>query len=162
MPIKNSNHYLFGLNMDLDWYSLTDYSAMSYAIANADSNLYIVTDCDYHLNQVDIELERLNFTNYKIAFPKGAKASRSGLEKLAPLMFIARYEYSNTQSFDNNGFRDAEMLKSKLTDTHGDPILIMEKPEYRVYKWQKDDFTIIVNSVSKTNTTGLHYMIHSR
>ena len=94
---QDSKHDLFGLNMDLDWYSLTNYSALTYFSANENSSSpYIVSDFDYHLNQVDIELETFNFSEYLIAFEKGLVATGSVLEKLSPILFLGRYNYSSS------------------------------------------------------------------
>ena len=160
---QNSKHNIFGLDMDLDWYSLTNYSALAYfsEVQNL-STTYVVTDFDYHLNQVDIELENFNFGEYLIAFDKGAVANRYGLEILSPLMFLGRYTYPNNSSFKDKGFNDAEFLKNKLMKLYGEPELKIEKSEFRVYKWEVDDVTIIVNSVQNQLMTVLTYMVNSR
>ena len=62
-------HDLLGLNMDLDWYTLTNYSVISYVVGKSDTNSsWVVADCDYHLKSVDIELESLMFTDIKHLF----------------------------------------------------------------------------------------------
>ena len=160
---QDSKHDLFGLNMDLDWYSLTNYSALTYFSANENSSSsYIVLDFDYHLNQVDIELETFNFSEYLIAFEKGLTATGSVLEKLSPILFLGRYNYSSTSKFIEKAFEDAEFLKNKLISVHGNPELKIEKTEFRVYKWVVDDVTIIVNSVQDDLTTTLTYLVNSR
>lgn len=160
---QNSKHVLFGLDMDLDWYSLTNYSALSYAMADSDkSTSYVVTDCDYYLDKVDIEIEKLGFDEYLIAFNKGVPASGPDLERLQPFMYIGRYKYSNLASFKSSAFNKANFLKNKLIAIYGNPDLKIEKSEFRVYKWVIDDFTIIVNAVQKELTTSLNYMVNSR
>lgn len=160
---QNSKHVLFGLDMDLDWYSLTNYSAISYAIADADESAsYVITDCDHYLDNVDIEIEKLGFDDYLIAFNKGAAAGKSGMESLQPLMYIGRYKYSNLSSFKSGAFNRANYLRDKLIAIHGSPDLKIEKPEFRVYKWVVDDVTIIVNAVQNDLTTSLNYMVNSR
>ena len=156
-------HDLLGLNMDLDWYTLTNYSAISYFVGKSDTNSsWVVADCDYHLKSVDIELESLMFTDYVIAFSKSSEANGAALRSLSPLMFVGRYIYDDVSSFNLRGFKDAENLKKKISRIHGEPILTMDKPEFKVYKWQKDDYTIIVNSVRSEKLTSLNYMINSR
>lgn len=160
---QNSKHVLFGLDMDLDWYSLTNYSALSYAMADSDkSTSYVVTDCDYYLDKVDIEIEKLGFDEYLIAFNKGITAGKSEMESLQPLMYIGRYKYTNLASFKNNAFNKANFLKNKLIAIYGNPDLKIEKSEFRVYKWVIDDFTIIVNAVQNELTTSLNYLVNSR
>ena len=140
---QNSKHNLFGLNMDLDWYSLTNYSALTYFEANESSSTpYIVTGFDYHLKQVDIELETFNFSEHLIAFEKGLVASGPVLKKLSPILFLGRYNYSSSSKFIEKAFE--------------------EKTEFRVYKWVVDDVTIIVNSVQDDLTTTLTYLVNSR
>jgi|TARA_B110000238_G_C16099703_1_gene427703 hypothetical protein len=160
---QNTKHELFGLDMNLDWYSLTNYSAITYFVADQDSSTtYVVTDFDYHLNQVDIELEKFNFSEYLIAFNKGSVANRSVLENLSPLMFLGRYKYPNNNSFNEKGFNDAEFLKNKLMKFYGEPELKIEKAEFRVYKWVVNDVTIIVNSIQNELMTVLTYLVNSR
>ena len=160
---QNSKHNLFGLNMDLDWYSLTNYSALTYFEANESSSTpYIVTGFDYHLKQVDIELETFNFSEHLIAFEKGLVASGPVLKKLSPILFLGRYNYSSSSKFIEKAFEDAEFLKNKLISVHGNPELKIEKTEFRVYKWVVDDVTIIVNSVQDDLTTTLTYLVNSR
>ena len=160
---QDSKHDLFGLNMDLDWYSLTNYSALTYLSASeSSSSSYIISDFDYHLNQVDIELETFNFSEYLIAFEKGLVATGSVLEKLSPILFLGRYNYINRSEFIERAFEDAERLKNKLISLHGNPVLKIEKTEFRVYRWVVSDVTIIVNSVQDDLTTTLTYLVNSR
>lgn len=160
---QDSKHDLFGLNMDLDWYSLTNYSALTYDLANRDkTSKYVVTDFDYHLKQVDIELETFNFNEKLIAFNKDVVTTKTVMEKLSPILFLGRYNYSSTSKFIEKAFEDAEFLKNKLISVHGNPELKIEKTEFRVYKWVVDDVTIIVNSVQDDLTTTLTYLVNSR
>ncbi len=160
---QNNSHNLFGLNMDLDWYSLTNYSGLSYAIADNDASIdYVVTDCDFYFDKVDAELEGFGFNDYFIAFPKGAEANKSGLETLLPLLFMGFYDYTDLSSFNSQAFNDAVFLKDKLSQLYGSPSLKIEKEEFRVYQWEVDDVTIIVNSVKSELMTALNFMVNSR
>jgi hypothetical protein len=160
---QNAKHELFGLDMDLDWYSLTDYSALTYGQVDEDSSAsYVVVDFDYYLDQVDIELEKCNFNEYLICFNKGYGYNGLALRKLSPVMFIGRYKYPNINSFNEKGFNDAEYLKNKLIKFYGEPELKIEKSEYRVYKWVVNDVEIVVNSVQNGLKTQLAYMVTSR
>ena len=160
---QNSKHDLFGLNMDLDWYSLNGYSALTYDLANRDkTSTYVVTDFDYHLKQVDIELETFNFNEKFIAFNKDVVTTKSVMEKLSPILFVGSYKYSNNDNFRRKAFDDAEFLKNKLIIVYGNPELNIEKTEFRVYKWVVGDVTIIVNSVQDDLATNLTYLVNSR
>ena len=44
-------------------------------------------------------------------------------------------------------FNKSEFLKNKLMKLYGETELKIEKSEFRVYKWEINDVTIIVNSV---------------
>ena len=161
--VNDDTHKIFGLDMDLDWYSLTNYSSITYAIANADeSTNYVVTDCEYYLKQVDAEIEQLAFDDYVIAFNKGATANKSGLENLYPLFYIGNYRYNDLASFRSEGFNHADYLKDKIIATYGDPLTKTENTEFRVYRWVVNDFEIIVNSVQSKLSTSLYYAVSSR
>jgi len=160
---QNSRHVLFGLDMDLDWYSLTNYSALGYFVADSDSSTkYVVSDCDYYLNKVDIEIEKLGFDDYVIAFRKGVKASKSSLDTLQPLLYVGRYRYANLASYKSNAVNNANYLKNKLTALYGNPDLKIEKSEFSLYKWVIEDTTIIVNTEQSDLLTSLTYLINSR
>ena len=162
---QDLKHDLFGLNMDLDWYSLTNYSALAYLEASIDnSSPFIVSDFNYHLNRVNIELESFNFSEYLIGFENGIDANDYGavLKKLSPSLFLGRYIYRSSGIFIEKAFEDAEFLKNKLISVHGNPELKIEKTKFRVYKWVVDDVTIIVNSVQDDLTTTLTYLVNSR
>ena len=94
LSAQNPKHNIFGLDMDLDWYSLTNHSTFTYIAADHESKDFITMDFDYHLNQVDIELEEFNFSEYLIIFEKGKKY-KTELATLSPFMFLGRYRYPN-------------------------------------------------------------------
>jgi hypothetical protein len=159
---QNTKHVFFGLDMDLDWYSLTGYDGATYYRLDTDSSTtYVVTDIDFYLNQVDIEIEKFNFSEYLIAFNKGA-TKKTRLENVSPFMFIGRNKYPNNNSFNEKGFQDVEFLKNKLMKFYGEPQLKIEKPEFRAYKWENNEVTIILNSLRNELMTSLNYIVNSR
>ena len=158
---QDVNHNIFGLDMDLDFYSLTNYQQYGYFIADTEfpDDPYVITDFDFHLSKVDIQLEKLGFSVHLLGFNKG---EQTRLESLSPTMYIGRIEYSSEYAFNSQAFRDASNLAALLVNEYGDPILSMEETNFRVYKWESGDCTITVNSVREELTTNLTYLIRSR
>jgi len=64
-------------------------------------------------------------------------------------MFWILYEskFKNTQQLMDKRFNKSEFLKNKLMKLYSETELKIEKSEFRVYKWEINDVTIIVNSV---------------
>ena len=81
---QSTNNNIFGVNLDLDWYSLTGNPAITYKLKDADESIkyLVVTDCYYYLENVDTEFENLSFDSHLIGFKKGYEAEKSILEKL--------------------------------------------------------------------------------
>ncbi len=154
---QSTNHNIFGVNLDLDWYSLTGNPAITYKLKDADESIkYLVTtDCYYYLENIDTEFENLNFDSHLIGFKKGYEAEKSILEQLQPILLIGRYNYKDLATFQMKGFLDAKKLRDKLINLHGNPELKIEKSDFIVYKWVVGDLTIIVNSLEKDLRTAL-------
>jgi hypothetical protein len=157
---QNTNHNLFGLDMSQDWYSLTNYSKLGYFMAGEEDKTapYIVTDFDFHLNKVDIEIENLGFTEHLLGFNRDV----SLLDGLSPSIYIGKIKYNDNYAFTSQAFKDAESLRNKLIKDYGTPNLTIENPEARLYKWEVVGGMIIVNSVLQELTTSLVYQITSR
>ena len=75
---------------------------------------------------------------------------------------LLHHKYPNYNSFNEKGFQDVEFLKNKLMKFYGEPQLKIEKPEFRAYKWENNEVTIILNSLRNELMTSLNYIVNSR
>lgn len=157
---QNAKHEIFGLDMNLNWYDLTNYSAITYYIEDQDSSSkWVVTNFNYYLNKVEIELEEFNFNENLIVFNKGSEATKAALMNLSPWMYLGRYHYQDRKQYAEKAFKDAEFLKNKLTKVYGKPELQIETLQLRIYQWFVNDVKIIINSEKQIQETYLLYQI---
>ena len=108
----------FGLDLNKDFYGITDASKMSYEqfqFENPTSqNIPFYPAKSQNLSQF-IEL---GLSKVVIYFPRGESGD---FHFLKPSMCIASKVYLNQQEFDNNAYRDYNLLLPKLKQAYGAP-----------------------------------------
>jgi hypothetical protein len=130
---QSSKNKLFGVDLDLDWYSLTNQQTLAYWSQDHDtSSKYVITGCDYILNKIDDKFLSLNFNEMLLIFPKGFKGKLNGLY---PEMFLSRISYKDINDYKRNSSNDVNKIFKLLYDTYGKAELNMVKDKYSVYKW---------------------------
>ena len=152
---QSNKHILFGINLDSDWYSLTNQQALGYFIQNEDKNSnYVISDCDYIRNKIDDKFLNIGFKELLLIFPKGYTGK---MENLSPGIFIARIYYTDIREYINKSNKDIERTLSILKDDYGEPELNMIKDKYSVYKLNDVYCQIIVTCREDELTTTLIY-----
>ena len=71
---QTNKHKVFGIDLDSDWYSLTDQQSLAYWVQDQDKNSnFVITSCDYIQNKIDFNFLNLGFKELLLIFPKGYK-----------------------------------------------------------------------------------------
>lgn len=152
---QSNKHILFGIDLDSDWYSLTNQQALGYFIQNEDKNSnYVISDCDYIRDKIDTKFLNIGFKEMFLFFPKDTKEK---LNILKPDFFLARISYYNTSDYDIKSKNDVKKILSILKDKYGEPELNMIKDKYSVYKLNNVYCQIIVTCREDELSTSLIY-----
>ena len=89
------NHSFFGIDLNLDWKSLTNYQQLTYDLIEKDTPEdvpYIVTDFEFSHSKIDRLFFDLGFQELLLCFPKNG---RTYSEDLKPEIFLSRYYYNS-------------------------------------------------------------------
>lgn len=131
---QNNKHNFFGIDLDLDWYTLTNSQAMSYSDGMDDStqNLYVISRFDNSNNKIDQTFLNIGFSELLLCFPKQKNAN---LKTLSPDLLIARISYDNKIAYQERSSSDMVKILKILNNKFGSADLNMKKEQYSVYKW---------------------------
>lgn len=149
-------HNFFGIDMDADWYTLTNHSWITYANQEklGDGN-YVVTDFEYSKSKVKKEFLDLGFNELLLCFPVG---KQSELKTLSPELFIGRISYDNPIYYKSRSENDISKLLALFKREFGDPDLDLEKEDVTLYKWESPKRTLILTCRLDELNTAVYYM----
>lgn len=131
---QNNKHNFYGVDLDLDWYTLTNLQALSFhsALETNKEAQYVITEFKNSHNKIDSALLNIGFSELLLCFPKNINAN---LNTLSPDLFIARISYQNKISYKEKSETDMIKLLNVLNNKYGSADLNMKKELYSVYKW---------------------------
>ena len=137
-----SKYKIFGIDLNSDWNSLTNQQSLAYWLQDEDkSSSFVLTDCDYIFDKIDLKFSNLGFKNLRLGFPKGNKGK---LEDLKPVFFLAFINYKDNSDYAFKSKSDILKTYTLLKEEFGEPELNMIKDKYSVYKWKGVYFQIIL------------------
>lgn len=145
----------FGIDLESDWYSLTNQQSLAYWIQDEDkTSNFVITDCSYISDKIDSKFLSLGFKELLLIFPKGYKGR---LDSLKPEMFLSRISYSDIAEYSSNSINDMRNTLLFLKEKYGDPELNMIKEKYSVYKWKGVYYELILTCRQDELTTTIVY-----
>lgn len=144
-----SQHLHFGIDLNSDWYTLTNYSKITYTMneINNKEMPYVFTDFNFINSKVDENFLKLGFNESLIGFPKGK--SNTDLHSLKPNCLISYIIYDNLDSYNKNSFIYITNIQKVLVNEFGSPISYIHNQDKCIIKWETIDYHITLNS-SKT------------
>lgn len=152
---STDKYIFFGIDLNMDWYTLTNQSALRYYLEDQDKqSKFVITDCDFIIEKIDPRFINLGFQELLLIFQKGFKGD---LINLKPDIFLARITYSDINEYVINSKNDIEKSIALLNLEFGTPVLNMKKDEYAIYKWKGVHNEIILTCRSDELTTTLLY-----
>lgn len=132
----------FGIDLNKDFYSITDAGKASYEqfqFENPTSqNIPFYPAKSQNLSQF-IEL---GLSKVVIYFPRGESGD---FHYLKPSMCIASKVYSNQQEFDNNAYRDYNLLLPKLRQAYGTPTNNVTGSQAISTAWKLSDQQVVLS-----------------
>ena len=152
---QTNKHTVFGIDLDLNWDSLTNQQSLAYWIQDQDKNSnFVITDCSHINNKIDSEFLVLGFKELLLIFPKGYKGK---LDSLIPEMFLARINYIDYRDYASKSNNDITKILTFLKEEYSEPELNMVRDKYSVYKWKGVYYQIILTCREDELTTTLIY-----
>jgi hypothetical protein len=157
--IKDSinNHVFMGVDLNQNWYSLTNYQKLSYFLTDSDSSNHyplVTTDFKYSHDKISKSFLDLGFDELLLGFPRGMQ---SKLAHLQPVLFLGRKSYENIESYLHEFENDISKTKYLLNQQFGNPELNMVREKYSVYQWKGVNYQIVLTSREDELTTTLIY-----
>jgi hypothetical protein len=154
---QSSKNLFFGIDLDLDFYSLTNYQQLTYFLADSDTPKeipYVMTDFEYYHNNIDKRLLSLGFDELLLGFPRGKQTQ---LNTLKPELFISRIFYT-PNNYELKSRSDISKIKSLIIDQYGEAELNMDKEDSSTYKWEGVFYEIILTTRKDDMKTTLLYL----
>lgn len=141
-----SQHLHFGIDLNKDWYTLTNYSGLTYNINEANNKElpYVFSDFNFINSKVDEKFLRLGFDESIIGFPKGK--SNTDLHLLKPICLIAYIIYDNIDAYSKNSFINITNIQKVLVEEFGSPISYTHNQDKCIIKWETIDYHITLSS----------------
>jgi hypothetical protein len=154
---QSQNHVFFGIDLNKDWYTLTNYSKIGYSRTNADSlnkDPFIFTDINFFIKTVELHPVFDGVDEFVAGFER---IKNPDLTLLKPELFLARINYSS-EEYELKGKKDALRILSIVKNEFGDAELNMVRDEYSTYTWERVNYNIILTTRKDALMTMLMYM----
>tara|TARA_B110000090_G_C13295839_1_gene413810 strand:- start:122 stop:649 length:528 start_codon:yes stop_codon:yes gene_type:complete len=154
---QNYKHNIFGVDLELDWSSLTNYQNLTYWLAEDEfkESPYVMSNFDYYQNKFKPKISSLGFTELLLGFPKGMY---SKLKILKPKMLIAFINYDSNNHFKSKSSQDLKRLLIILKEKFGEADLNMVKEDVSVFKWNGVFYEVVLTSRKDELTTTFVYI----
>lgn len=154
---QTMNHSFFGIDLNLNWKSLTNYQQLTYDLIERDTPEdvpYIVTDFDFSHSRIDRRFFDLGFQELLLCFPKNG---RTYSEDLKPHLFLARNSYSTTD-YQSSSRSDILKIKSLMMERYGEAELNAVTTDYSTYKWEGAFYQVVLTTRKDELTTTLMFV----
>lgn len=154
---QESKHIFYGIDLNLDWYSLTNYSKLTYFTIDSENteDNYVCTNFEYFYDNIDPTFMNLGFTEMVLCFPKGMQ---SNLKILKPELLIARIKYKSINEFKMNSKNDFEKIFKLIKSSFNAPDSNLTQEMFSLHKWNEKDFEIALHSHEEDLTITLIYL----
>ena len=151
-----SSHIISGIDLNKDWYTLTNQSQLSYVInENVDyQSVSMDIDKNYLNSNVDKDFIDIGFTSLVLSFPN---LNQSNLDVLKPTMLVASLKYESDYVYSKNSSKDFNQIVYLLMNQFGTPNSSMKKDWGSAFDWKFDNAQLMLNS-NKTAHISLVYL----
>jgi hypothetical protein len=147
----------FGIDLNLDWRSLTNYQQLTYDLIERDTPdevPYVVTDFEFSVGKIEQRFLDLGFQELLLCFPKDGRTSSKDLK---PHLFLARNSYS-TSDYLSRSRSDILKIKSLIVERYGEAELNAVTADYSTYKWEGALYQVVLTTRKDELTTTLMYV----
>jgi|TARA_B110000503_G_C7003864_1_gene352699 hypothetical protein len=147
---QNDTNTILGIDLDKDFYTLTDGSAMGYIIAgeeNFTKNIpgasYDISE-EYLINNANKEFLKIDFNEIFLTFPYNG--SSAGLNKLKPAFLIARKKYNSKSEYEINNLNDFNKVVYLLMNQFGAPKSTRNEYWGVLFEWKFPNLTLALKT----------------
>ncbi len=150
-----NKHNVFGIDLNLDWYSLTNYSMITYATTNYENKAApcVITDFKYYYDKIDKDFMDIGFSELLLGFPK----DKNDVHGLTPVILIARFNYKDLNDYKLYSNKNITKILALLKSKFGDAELNMVKEKTSLYKWSGENYETFLSSVENDLQTTYIY-----
>jgi len=146
---QKSSHKISGIDLNEDWYTLTNQSQLSY-YWNKDSQkkqnrqeLTMDIDEKYLEQNASKDFLSIKFTRLVLSFPMG---NQSNLSTLSPFLFTAVKRYPSDKDYDTYNSEDFNKIVFILMNQYGAPNSTMKKDWGASFEWNLTNAQLILTS----------------
>ena len=157
---QDSSHIISGIDLNENWYTLTNQSQLSYFVQEDNrkkQNLQGVTmdiDEKYLDSNADKDFLDIGFTDLVLNFPMG---NQSNLNTLEPTIFMATKKYSSEKDYNAYNLEDFNKIVFVLMNQYGAPNSTMKKDWGASFEWNLTNAQLMLTS-NKTQHIVLMYL----
>lgn len=145
---QTGNHKIFGIDLDLDFATLTNFQSVTYDLAcwQHKDDPFIFTSFEHSYNQIEPKFINLGFTELLLGFQNKYKMDSTNVNtrNLKPELFVAKIYYSDLNAYKLKSGSDIKKILVFLKEKFGDAELNMVKDTYSVFKWNSVYFETIL------------------
>tara|TARA_B100001094_G_scaffold209945_1_gene203847 strand:+ start:171 stop:704 length:534 start_codon:yes stop_codon:yes gene_type:complete len=157
---QDSSHIISGIDLNKDWFTLTNQSVGSYynqEVYRKNLNLEGVSmdiDKKYLDSNADKDFLDIEFTDLVLNFPMG---NQSSLNTLEPTIFMATKKYSSEKDYNAYNLEDFNKIVFILMNQYGAPNSTMKKDWGASFEWNLTNAQLMLTS-NKTQHIVLMYL----
>ena len=157
---QNSSHIISGIDLNKDWFTLTNQSVFNYynqEVYRKNLNLEGVSmdiDENYLNSNVDKDFLNIGFTDLVLNFTMG---NQSNLNTLEPTIFMATLKYDSYNEYKENSSNAFNKIVYLLMNQFGAPNSTMKKDCGSSFEWNFNNAQLVLNS-NKTDHITLMYL----
>lgn len=163
--IQNSSHRIFGIDLNLDWYTLTELSLISYDLGKMEGDkqkipfVTVGVDDEYLNQNATEEFLNIGFKNVLIFFPiLDIAVTPDNVKELTPVVFTANIEYTSDTEYAKNAKGDFNRVVYLVMDQFGAPDSTMKKEWGASFQWKFGNAELLLNMTKNGHNISLAYL----
>ena len=145
-----SSHKIFGIDLNLDWYTLTELSVLSYQLGKIESDKQKIPGVSVRLDDTYLnrnateEFLNIGFKDIVITFPKLEKVGAEIAKEMSPVMFSANIKYTSDTKYAENARGDFNRVAYLAMNQFGAPDSTMKKEWGASFQWKFDNAELLL------------------
>ena len=154
--LQKSSHSLFGIDLNKDWYTLTDVSGKSYFLEqehrkkNNIPGVAMRFSEDYLQKNANIDFLNIGFSDLTGIYPKDGGGN---LDKISPYIFLATLKYNSDNLYEVKSSDAFNKITYMLMNQFGAPDSSTKAKWGASLEWKFSNAELILNSNKKQHIT---------
>jgi len=157
--MPKSSHILFGIDLNKDWYTLTDISALSYFTEqeyrkkNNIPGVAMTFSKDYLKKNANFDFLNIGFTDLTGIYPKNEGGN---LKNISPYIFIATLKYNSDNEYEEKSSDAFNKITYLLMNQFGAPDNSTKAKWGASLEWKFSNAELLLNSNKKQHITVMY------